>query len=155
MTATAPSPAQTPTSGGDGMASAYWIIGVSLVIAAVIGLIVYDTAQDNQEAQDKAQQLTQAFAAAGLPVPADTDQIVATLGDDGGAVCANPANALGKATLLDSMTNGASHVGRRAVIVDSRIVRGEALILQIYCPDELQAFQAKIDALKYDDTIKP
>ena len=67
-------------------------------------LILYDAAQDNQEAQAKAEQLMQAFERAGLPVPADTDQIVATLGDDGGAVCANPANALGKATLLDQIS---------------------------------------------------
>ena len=32
---------------------------------------------------------------------------------------------------------------------------GEALILKIYCPEELPAYQEKIDELKYDDTIKP
>jgi hypothetical protein len=133
----------------------YIIIGAVVVVLCVIGLIVYDTAQDNQAAQDKAQQLTQAFSQAGLPVPADTDQIVATLGDDGGAVCANPANALGKATLLDSLTNGASFVGRRAVIIDKRVLQGEALILQIYCPDKLQPYQDKVDELKTDSTIKP
>jgi hypothetical protein len=53
------------------------------------------------------------------------------------------------------MTNGASFVGRRAVIVDKRILQGEALILQTYCPDELQAYQEKINELKLDDTIKP
>jgi hypothetical protein len=133
----------------------YFIVGAVVVTLAVLGLILYDGAQDNQEARAKADQLVQEFQAAGLPVPENTDQIVATLGTDGGAVCANPANALGKATLFDSLTNGASHVGRRAVIVDSRIVQGEALILQIYCPDELAAYQEKIDALKYDETIKP
>ena len=77
------------------------------------------------------------------------------LGDDGGAVCENPANALGKATLLDQISNGASFVGRRPVIFDRRFVLGEALILQIYCPDKRQAYQKKIDELKYDDTVKP
>ena len=77
------------------------------------------------------------------------------LGDDGGAVCANPANALGKAILADQITNGASFVGRRPVIFDRRFVVGEALILQIYCPEELPAYQEKIDELKFDDTIKP
>ena len=133
----------------------YFIIAAVVVVLAVLGLIIYDSAQDNQEAQAKAQQLTQAFEQAGLPVPADTDQIVASLGSDGGAVCANPANALGKALLLDQISNGASFVGRRPVIFDRRFVIGEALILQIYCPDELPAYQEQIDALKYDDTIKP
>ena len=31
---------------------------------------------------------------------------------------------------------------------------GEALILEIYCPDELAEYQEKIDELKFDDTIK-
>ena len=133
----------------------YFITASVVVVLAVLGLILYDSAQDNQEAQAKADQLVQEFEAAGLPVPEDTDQIVATLGTDGGSVCANPANALGKATLLDQISNGASFVGRRPVIFDRRFVIGEALILQIYCPDELPSYQEKIDALKYDDTIKP
>jgi hypothetical protein len=152
MTATSARP-ETPTAPASHRTT-YIVVGVVVVVLAIIGLLVYETASDNQDAQAKAQQLTQAFQQAGLRVPADTDQIVASLGTDGGAVCANPANALGKATLLDSLANGASFVGRRPVIVDRRIVAGEALILQIYCPDELQAYQDKIDALKYDTTLK-
>ena len=133
----------------------YFIIGAVLVFLCVLGLILYDSAQDNQDAQAKADQLVAQFEQAGLPVPADTDQIVAVLGDDGGAVCANPANALGKALLADQISNGASFVGRRPVIFDRRFVVGEALILQIYCPEELPAYQAQIDDLKFDDTIKP
>lgn len=144
-------PAQTPSS----HRTMYIIVGAVVVVLAIVGLIVYDTAQDNQAAQDKALQLTSAFEEAGLPVPADQEQIVATLGDDGGPVCANPANALGKATLLDSLTNGASFVGRRAVIVDPRILKGEALILQIYCPDKLAPYQDKVNALKTDATLRP
>jgi hypothetical protein len=154
MSATA-KPAPTAPASSSGHRTMYIAIGAVVVVLAIIGVIVYDAAQDNQEAQAKAQQLTQAFERAGLPVPADTDQVVATLGDDGGAVCANPANALGKAALLDQITNGASFVGRRPVIFDRRFVVGEALILQIYCPEELPAYREKIDALKYDDTIKP
>ena len=87
-------------------------------------------------------------------MPVDQDILVRSLGSDGGAVCDNPANALGRATLLDQMTNGADFVGRRPVIVDPRILVGEALILQIYCPEELQEFKDKIDDLKTDDVIK-
>ena len=31
---------------------------------------------------------------------------------------------------------------------------GEALILQIYCPEELEDFKDKVDDLKTDDVIK-
>ncbi|HEX6026180.1 MAG TPA: hypothetical protein VFZ00_29575 [Solirubrobacter sp.] len=133
----------------------YFVIGAVVVTLAVLGVIIYDSAQDDAQARAKADQLVQEFERAGLPVPADTDQIVATLGDDGGAVCANPANALGKAILADQISNGASFVGRRPVIIDRRFVLGEALILQIYCPEELPAYRELIDKLKYDNTIKP
>jgi hypothetical protein len=154
MSATA-ARSEPPPEAPESHRTMYFIIGAVLVVLCVIGLILYDAAQDNQDAQAKAGQLVAQFEQAGLPVPADTDQIVAVLGDDGGAVCANPANALGKAILADQITNGASFVGRRPVIFDRRFVVGEALILQIYCPEELPAYQQRIDELKFDDTIKP
>ena len=67
----------------------------------IIGLITYSGQKETQQAQDKAQQLTQKFQAAGLEVPVNHDVFVRTLGSDGGAVCDNPASALGKATLLN------------------------------------------------------
>ena len=123
----------------------YWIVGGVVVVLCVIGLITYSGEKETQEAQQKAQELTQKFEQAGLPVPADQDIIVRSLGDDGGAVCDNPANALGRALLNDQLTNGADFVGRRPVIVDRRIVLGEALILETYCPEKLTEFRDKFD----------
>ena len=146
--------AATPTAEPDNRLM-YWIIAAVLLVLLVVGLIVYDQAKDNADAQAKATQLEQKFRAAGLPVPAETDQIVNALGTDGGAVCDNPASGFGKALLFDSLTNGGSHVGRRPVIVPRRVLQGEALILQVYCPDKLAAYQDKINQLKTDNTIKP
>jgi hypothetical protein len=133
----------------------YWAVGAVVVVLVVIGLITYSGKKESQEAQQKAQELTQKFEQAGLRVPEDQDIIVRSLGSDGGAVCDNPANALGKALLNDQLTNGADFVGRRPVIIDRRIVLGEALILETYCPEELQKYREKIDDLKVDDTIEP
>ena len=132
-----------------------WAAGGVALVLCIIGLVTYSGKKETQQAQDKAQQLTQKFQAAGLRVPKDQDVFVRSLGSDGGAVCDNPASALGKAALIDTLTNGADFVGRRPVIVDRRILQGEALILQIYCPDKLPGYREKIDELKYDDTIKP
>ena len=129
----------------------YWIIGVVVVLLAVIGLFTYNGGAENRQSERLAQDLTAAYQDAGLTAP-DQDLIVRSLGTDGGAVCANPLNALGKAHLLDQLTNGAN-IGRRPVIVDPRILQGELLILQTYCPDEVQQYQDKIDQLKTDDTI--
>ena len=126
-----------------------------MLVLVVIGLITYSGKKESQEAQQKAQQLTQKLENAGLRVPQDQDIIVRSLGSDGGAVCENPGNALGRAVLYDQLTNGADFVGRRPIIVDRDIVRGEVLILDTYCPDKLDEYQDKINELKYDDTIEP
>jgi hypothetical protein len=132
----------------------YWATGAVVVILAIVGLITYSGNKDDRQAQQKADQLTQKLQAAGLRVPEDQDIITRTLGTDGGAVCDNPASALGKATLNDQITNGADFVGRRPVVIDKRVVQVEALILEVYCPDKLKAYQDKINDLKTDDTLK-
>ena len=153
MTATPPVPTEPPTT-DDPNRTLYWIIGGVIVVLAIIGLITYSGKKQDQEAQQKAAQLTQSLQRAGLRVPQDQNIFIRSFGTDGGAVCDNPANALGRATLFDQITNGADFVGRRPIIVDSRILVGEALILQTYCPEKLQEYKHKIKDLKTDDVLK-
>jgi hypothetical protein len=154
MTAADPTTPQPPTEEKDPNRTLYWIVGGVVVVLAIVGLITYGGKKVDAEAQDKAQQLTQAFQEAGLRVPQDQDIFVRSFGTDGGAVCDNPADALGKAVLADTLVNGASFVGRRPVVVDRRILLGEALILQVYCPDKLEKYRDYIDDLKTDDVLK-
>ena len=56
------------------------------------------------------------------------------LGDDGGATCADPNEALSRATLLAQLTNGAAGPGIRPVIADSRVVKGQLLDHQDLLP---------------------
>ena len=132
----------------------YWIIAVAVGALMIVGLITYSGQKSSQQAQAKAQQLVTKYEQAGLPVPEDIDIVIRTLGDDGGAVCDNPASALGKATLADQITNGADFVGRRPVIIDRDLVIGELLILQTYCPEHLEDYKDKIDDYKTDDTVE-
>jgi len=131
----------------------YWIIGGVAILLAIVGLITYSGKKEDQQAEQKAAQLSQSLQRAGLTAP-DQDILVRSLGSDGGAVCDNPATALGRATLFDHITNGADFVGRRPIIADSRILVGEALILQTYCPEKLQQYKDKTQDLKNDNTIK-
>ena len=132
----------------------YWLIAAFVGVLMIVGLITYSGQKSSQQAQQKAQQLVTKYEQAGLPVPEDIDIVIRTLGDDGGAVCDNPASALGKATLADQITNGADFVGRRPVIIDRDLVIGELLILQTYCPEHLEDYRDRIDDYKTDDTVK-
>jgi hypothetical protein len=150
-------PDMSPHNGGEYQPKSnrglYWGVAAVVVILAIVGLVTYDTAKNNNEAKDKAHQLVQKFEKAGLTAPADINIITETFGTDGGAVCENPATALGKAVLNDVLVNGASFVGQRPVIVDRDILLGELLILQTYCPDKLKPYQDKILQLKTADVV--
>ena len=129
-----------------------WIYYTALIILGlmvVAALIAFRGARETREAQDKADQLIAALEEAGARTPS-RDQIVRVLGDDGGATCANPNDALSRAVLLSQLTNGATGPGARPVIADSRVVQGQLLIIEIYCPDELEEFQQFVDDLETD-----
>jgi hypothetical protein len=126
----------------------YIVITVGLVLLLIICFIFYRSAQSNQQAEDKANQLIAALQKAGVRVVPSQEQVVRVLGDDGGAICKDPASALRKALLFSQLTNGAGGPGIRPVIVDSRIFKGELLVIQIYCPDQLPGFQQVVEQLK-------
>jgi Tfp pilus assembly protein FimT len=130
-----------------------WIYITSCVILAAVTLwaiFAFSSARETSRAQDKADELIAALQDAGARTP-DKDQIVRVLGDDGGATCTDPNKALSRATLLTLLANGATGPGARPVIADSRAVQGQLLIIQVYCPDELEDFQQFVDDLKTDD----
>ena len=124
-----------------------WVVLIALVVG---GLIVFRSATETKNADDKADQLITELKAASARTP-DKDQIVRVLGDDGGATCADPNDALSRSILLSQLTNGATGPGARPVIADSRVFKGQLLIIKIYCPDELDDFQAYVDNLKTDN----
>jgi hypothetical protein len=130
-----------------------WIYITSCVllgVMVVIGLVTFRAAKESNEANAKADQLIAALEDAGARTP-DKDQIVRVLGNDGGATCENPNDALGRAVLFTQLANGAAGPGSRPVIADRRMLEGQLLIIEIYCPDELEDFQKFVDDLKTDD----
>jgi len=128
----------------------YIVIAVAVVALMVAGLIVYRSARSTTKAEAKAGQLITGLQKAGVRTPS-RDQIVRVLGEDGGPVCADPTRALNKAVLLAQLANGAGGPGTRPVIADSRILKGELLVIQIYCPSQLPAFQQLVSKLQSAD----
>lgn len=133
-----------------------WIYFTTVAILIILGIwavLAFSTGRENQQAEEKADELIAALGEAGARTP-ERDQIVRVLGDDGGAVCADPNKALSRATLLSMLANGATGPGARPVIADSRAVRGQLLIIDIYCPDELNEFQGYVDDLETDELTR-
>ena len=73
MSAPAPS-RRSPDS--DNIRLWYWIIGSFLVVLAIVGLVTYSGKKDDEGAQQKPAELTQAFQQAGLTVPVNQDVFI-------------------------------------------------------------------------------
>ncbi|MEU4063344.1 hypothetical protein AB0F25_13070 [Streptomyces wedmorensis] len=131
----------------------YWGTIVILVGLVVTGLIRYENVKTNNETLSKANQLQEELVKAGYPSP-DTDTIERLLGTDGGQVCEEPGNALKTALWKIQQANGATGPGMRPVISDSKAVEVERIVLQVYCPDELDDFEDALNDLKTDDTVR-
>ena len=130
-----------------------YVTACVILIGLVIGaLIAFSSARETREAQDKADELIAAIEDAGATAPSQ-DQIVRVLGDDGGATCEDPNDALNRAVLLSQLTNGATGPGTRPVVVDSRVFAGQLLIIEIYCPNELDDSKEFVEDLETDDVV--
>ncbi len=138
---------QTESSTKRSRSVLYIVSMILLVVFAVVALLTFRQARETQQSLAKADQLIATIESAGGTAPS-REQIARVLGDDGGAVCANPNDALSRATFLSQLTNGAAGPGYRPVIANARIAIGEVAIIKVYCPDELAEFQQFIDDLK-------
>lgn len=125
----------------------YVIAIVILVILGIIGVISFSTARQDAAANEKAEQLVQSLEDAGL-TPPSTDQIARVLGNDGGTVCQDPNGALTKALVLGELVTGSGSPGQRPVIVEDRVLTSQLLIIEVYCPEELEEYRDFIDELE-------
>jgi hypothetical protein len=129
-----------------------WIYVTACVVLGLMflgALITFSAARETRQAREKADQLIAAIEDAGA-TPPSRDQVVRVLGKDGGATCRDPNEALARGALLALVANGASGPGARPVIADSKIFKGQLLIMQVYCPEELQRFKDFVHDLETD-----
>jgi hypothetical protein len=133
----------------------YWLIGGAALVLVVVGLIAYRGAKQDQAANQKADQFISQLRAAGVQRVPSTDQVARVLGTDGGSTCQDPGNALRRSTLFGMLTNGAGGPGIRPVIADTNLIRrGQLLIIQTYCPDQLDSIKSWFDDLRHGDVVR-
>ena len=130
----------------------YIITVVVLVALGAIAVFTFLAAREEARGVDKAEELITSLEDAGVDVTLTAQQIAGVLGDDGGVVCADPNSALSRAALLDRLANGAGGPGQRPILAEDRLVEAGVLIIQTYCPDELEEYQQFIDGLELTDT---
>lgn len=131
----------------------YWVAIGLLVLFVVIALLTFSSARSSAKAGAKADELIAAMTAAGADPPS-RDQVVRVLGDDGGAICEDPGSALRSAMLNSLLTNGATGPGQRPIIADERVITFEVLVIQTYCPDELDDFVDEFEDFDFEDVIR-
>ena len=129
----------------------YIVVAVVLIALIILGLLTRP-ARESAEANELADQLIAALEEAGVTAPSSA-QIVNVLGNDGGAICADPNSALKRGLLGTEIANGASGPGQRPVITDEMVVRGEALVISIYCPDQLDEFEEFVASMAFVDNL--
>ena len=143
----------TETSSTQERRMIYVVTGIIVLVLVVIALLTFHSGKTSQQAEQKANQLIAALTASGAHAPRQA-QVVRVLGNDGGAVCDDPSGSLRKGIFLGQLMNGASGPGMRPIISDNRVVRGQLLVLKIYCPDKLPSFQEFVNGLNLGDNVK-
>lgn len=131
----------------------YIVVGVAFVVLLVVALVLFPAPKKTAEASAKAQELIAAFELAGLKAPSE-QQIVGTFGEDGGPVCETDFNELIQNNLNLLLSNGAAQVGARGVIIDAKVLKGEAIVLAVYCPERLPEFEQFVNNLKTANLIR-
>jgi glutamate:GABA antiporter len=155
--AAAPAPTNGASTNGAGRSESRdavpRLVGIILVVLAVVGIAVFKQGHDERIARDKADQLIALYRAHDLAVPVARKSVIRVLGKDGGAVCDNPNGALTRAIQNQQLATG-GNVGSRPIRADSRVVTGEELILQVYCPSKLPAYQRYVASKRFDDVVR-
>ncbi|MGC5168852.1 hypothetical protein [Luteimicrobium sp. DT211] len=147
-----PGPAHEPVEPRRGWVF-YTTVGLLLAGVLLVMLVVFDNHRDNQDAR-QADQLAQTLQTelrnAGMIVP-EQHTIEQVLGSDGGAVCADPGGHLQSLRDLNGVS-GAAGPGLRPGPVVERLVDAERLVVQVYCPDELDSFDDYVGSLNLGDS---
>jgi hypothetical protein len=127
----------------------YVVIVVVIVALMAVGVAVRRQENDSREAHAKAQELITKLEAAGFQAP-EEDTIVELFGTSGGAFAEDPGSGLLQAQLVAQYGNAGP--ASRSVIIDKDLLQAGVIILEVYAPQKLAAYQVFVDGLKFGET---
>ena len=126
----------------------YWVALGLLIVLGLIALLTFSGARESRQASEKADEFTAALEDAGLSAP-PKEQITRVLGDDGGALCDDPGDALRRSIVNAQLVTGASGPGMRPILADvKRLLQGQLIAIEVYCPEEIDDFRDYVEDLK-------
>ncbi|OXM45325.1 hypothetical protein [Amycolatopsis alba] len=120
----------------------YLVVGIALGVLLLAGYLLFRSAHSTTEAETKADLLVTRLVQEGARTPS-RDQLVRLLGTDGGSICADPNAAFARATSEGGISGGGP--GTRPVLPVSTLVRGQTLVIEVYCPEKLEGFQQYLE----------
>ncbi|MFD5094413.1 hypothetical protein ACFWMR_27685 [Amycolatopsis thailandensis] len=126
----------------------YLVVGLVLGVLLLAGYFLFRSAHSNVEAEEKANVLITRLVQEGARTPSQ-EQLVRLFGTDGGSICADPDEAFARATSEGGISGGGP--GTRPVLPESALIRGQLLVIQVYCPEKLAGFQEFLNQQGYAD----
>ena len=120
---------------------------LALTVAAVLTAGCSSNGADTAEAREKAEELHAEAEAAELPV-SDVDILAHIHGTDGGALCENAGEDITKAINTFSWQNPSL---MRAGLLDEQTFEKDRLVIEVYCPDRLEAFDEYVAGLDLEE----
>ncbi|GAB3735291.1 hypothetical protein GCM10027598_61350 [Amycolatopsis oliviviridis] len=116
----------------------YVVVGIVLGVLLLTGYLLFRSARSNADAEAKADLLISRLVQEGARTPSQ-EQLVRLFGTDGGSICADPDAAFARATSEGGISGGGP--GTRPVLPEAALVRGQLLVVEVYCPEKLAGFK--------------
>jgi len=126
----------------------YVVVGLVLGVLLLAGYLLFRSARSNVEAEEKANILITRLVQEGARTPSQ-EQLVRLFGTDGGSICADPDAAFARATSEGGISGGGP--GTRPVLPESALIRGQLLVVEVYCPEKLAGFKNFLNQQGFSD----
>ena len=127
----------------------YITIVVVILVAMVVGAVLYHDQKATKEARAKAKEFVTKLHEAGLPAPTEA-AAVRMYGVNGGPFAGHPDADLEQAEY--AWWHGTAGAASRPVVLNADYVEAARIFVTVYAPEKLAAFEEYVAGLNIDDS---